>query len=388
MTFTALKTETQYAKAKATVAELMAKSDRASLDKLEVWAALIEQYERTRFELDQPTPIAAIRFRMEHGGITAKQLEPILGSRSRVSEILAGKRSLTLDMIRALHQHLGIPAASLIAPEKPEAVSKPLVPSTAAMTKLKTLGLMKAKETFETFVSRAFGPQEAMALLRKTRTERTNAKTDQAALTGWLAAVRMMSEKVKVAKPKKLAKPKDIGRAIAKLSIYADGPIRARDELAKLGIALVVLEHLPGTYLDGAAFCRPDGIRVIALTLRHDRLDNFWFTLLHELCHALTHLGDGTSLILDDLDLKSSEGIEAEADAFARDSLVPPDIWKDEVSPEWGTDDLVRVARVAGVNPAVVAGRWQFENGDYRRFAKALGRGLVRSQKWGGVDKS
>jgi len=388
VTFAALKTEAQYAKAQAIAAELIAKSDRASLDKLEVWTALIEQYERARFELGQPTPIAAIRFRMEHGGITAKQLEPILGSRSRVSEILSGKRSLTLDMIRALHRHLGIPAVSLIAPEKPEAVSKPRVPSTAAMKKLKTLGLMKAKETFETFLTRAFGPQEAMALLRKTRTERTNAKTDQAALTGWLAAVRIMSEKVAVAKPKRLAKPKDIGRAIAKLSVHGDGPIRAREELAKLGIVLVVLEHLPGTYLDGAAFCRPDGVRVIALTLRHDRLDNFWFTLLHELCHALSHLGDGTSLILDDLDLKSSDGMEAEADEFARNSLVPLDIWKAEASPDWGTDDLVRVARAAGVNSAIVAGRWQFENGDYRRFAKALGRGLVRSQNWGGAKKS
>ena len=382
MTFAAIRTETQYTQAKALVANLMTRSDKASLNKLDVWSALIAEYEHGRFELDPPTPIAAIRFRMEQGGITAKQLEPILGSKSRVSEILAGKRPLTLDMIRALHQHLKIPAASLIAPEKPEAISKPLVPAPAALAKLRTLGVIKAKETFDAFIARAFGPLGSPALLRKTRTDRTNAKTDQAALTAWLAAVKLISEGVSVETPKKMAKAATVGRTIAKLSVHSDGPVRARAELAKLGIVLIVLEHLPGTYLDGAALCRSDGIRVIALTLRHDRLDNFWFTLLHELCHALIHLGNGTSLILDDLDLKSSDAMEAEADEFARNSLVPLDLWNSEKSPDWDGDDVARVATAAGVHPAIVAGRWQHENGDYRRFAKSLGRGLVRSQDW------
>jgi len=382
MTFTALKTEQQYADAKAQVAALMARSDKASLNKIGVWTALIEQYERDRFDLCPPTPIAAIRFRMEQAGILAKQLEPILGSKSRVSEILSGKRALTLDMIRALYTHLGIPAASLIAPEKPEAVSKPQAPSAAALQKLRTFGVMRAKETFEQLIARAFGPREALGLLRKTRTERTNAKTDNAALTAWLAAVRIKSEDVAVEKPKKRAKPTDIGRTIAKLSVHGDGPVRARAELAKLGIALVVLEHLPGTYLDGAALCRFDGVKVIALTLRHDRLDNFWFTLLHELFHALAHLSEDTTLILDDLELKSSDAMEAEADEFARDSLVPLALWKAETSPDWDADNVARVATAAGVNPAIVAGRWQHEHSDYRRFAKLLGRGQVRNQDW------
>lgn len=385
MTFAAVKTEAQYAQAKALVADLITRTDKASLNKVDVWTALIAEYERGRFDLEPPTPIAAIRFRMQQGGITAKKLEPILGSKSRVSEILAGKRPLTLDMIRALHQHLKIPAASLIAPEKPEAISKPLVPAPAALSKLRSLNVMKAKETFDAYLARAFGPLGVPALLRKTRTERTNAKTDQAALTAWLAAVKLISEGVAVGKPKKMPKAPAIGRTIAKLSVHPDGPIRARAELAKLGIVLVTLEHLPGTYLDGAALCRPDGIRVIALTLRHDRLDNFWFTLLHELCHALTHLGDGTSLILDDLELKSSDAMEEEADEFARNALVPLDIWKSESSPDWDGEDVARVAKIAGVHPAIVAGRWQHENSDYRRFAKVLGRGQVRSQEWGGT---
>ena len=144
------------------------------------------------------------------------------------------------------------------------------------------------------------------------------------------------------------------------------------------------LEHLPGTYLDGAALCRSDGTPVIALTLRHDRIDNFWFTLLHELCHALKHLGKGTNLILDDLEMKGGDDIEAEADLFAQNALVPAAIWGAEVSPDLDGDDVERIAAMAGVHSAVVAGRWQRDHGDYRRFARSLGRGEVRRQFFAG----
>jgi len=71
---------------------------------------------------------------------------------------------------------------------------------------------------------------------------------------------------------------------------------------------------------DGAAICRGDGAPLIALTLRYDRLDNFWFTLLHEFAHVSCHLSGDTSVILDDLDVKGSDKIEAEADEFARNA--------------------------------------------------------------------
>jgi len=75
------------------------------------------------------------------------------------------------------------------------------------------------------------------------------------------------------------------------LSAAADGPARVADELAKAGIALVALEHLPRTFLDGATICRGEDTPVIAFTLHQDRIDNFGFTLLHELAHSILHLG-------------------------------------------------------------------------------------------------
>ena len=123
-----------------------------------------------------------------------------------------------------------------------------------------------------------------------------------------------------------------------------------------------------------------DGADIIAMTLRHDRIDNFWFTLLHEFCHVSEHLAEDTPLILDDLDLRSSEEIEEEADLFAQDALIPANIWKKYVTPEMSTEELELVAKKAKVHVAILAGRWQREHSDYRRFAKKLGRGEVRCQ--------
>ncbi len=83
---------------------------------LEIWVTLIEAYERGRYELPPPDPIAAIEYFMESRGWSRKELEPYIGNRGRVSEILNRKRPLTITMIRNLEQATGIPASILIQP--------------------------------------------------------------------------------------------------------------------------------------------------------------------------------------------------------------------------------------------------------------------------------
>jgi HTH-type transcriptional regulator / antitoxin HigA len=83
-------------------------------DRFEVLATLVEAYEARLFPIAAPDPIEAIRFRMEQGGLTVKDLVPSLGQPNRVYEVLNGKRGLTIAMIRNLHRNLGIPAESLI----------------------------------------------------------------------------------------------------------------------------------------------------------------------------------------------------------------------------------------------------------------------------------
>jgi HTH-type transcriptional regulator / antitoxin HigA len=87
----------------------------AAGNRFEVLIMLIEAYEAKHYAVTSATPIEAIKFRMEQGGLSVKDLEPMIGRSNRVYEILNGKRSLTLPMIRRLHSMLGIPAESLIA---------------------------------------------------------------------------------------------------------------------------------------------------------------------------------------------------------------------------------------------------------------------------------
>lgn len=83
-------------------------------DRLELLAKLVEDYEKERFKFKRPDPIAAIRFRMEERGLRQKDIAPMLGGKNRVSEVLAGKRPLTLAMVRALNYSLHISAELLI----------------------------------------------------------------------------------------------------------------------------------------------------------------------------------------------------------------------------------------------------------------------------------
>ena len=86
--------------------------------RFEILLTLVEAYEAKQFPVDLPDPIEAIRFRMDQEGLTAKDLEPAIGKRNRVYEVLNGKRNLTLAMVWKLHEMFGIPAESLIKPPR------------------------------------------------------------------------------------------------------------------------------------------------------------------------------------------------------------------------------------------------------------------------------
>jgi len=87
-------------------------------DRLDVLATLVDAYEAKHYPMDPPDPIEAIKFRMEQQGLTRKDLAKILGTRTRVSEVLNRRRNLSITMIRRLHEKLGIPADVLIRPTR------------------------------------------------------------------------------------------------------------------------------------------------------------------------------------------------------------------------------------------------------------------------------
>ena len=110
-----IRNEKDYERALAEVEVLWgAKAGTPKGDRLDILATLIEAYETEHYPMDPPDPIEAIKFRMEQQGLSRKDLEEILGTRTRVSEVLNRKRGLSINMIRALHEKLGISAEILI----------------------------------------------------------------------------------------------------------------------------------------------------------------------------------------------------------------------------------------------------------------------------------
>jgi HTH-type transcriptional regulator/antitoxin HigA len=114
-----LRCEADYEAALGEVEKLWgSQSGTAEGDRLDVLATLIDAYEAEHFPMDPPDPIEAIKFRMEQQGLTRKDLETIIGSRTRIAEVLSRKRGLSIAMIRRLHDKLGISADVLIRPTR------------------------------------------------------------------------------------------------------------------------------------------------------------------------------------------------------------------------------------------------------------------------------
>ncbi len=176
----------------------------------------------------------------------------------------------------------------------------------------------------------------------------------------------------------------DFLRGLVKLSMRDDGPRRALDAVKEIGIAVVVESGLPGMSVDGASFHVAQVGPVLALTLRHDRLDNFWFTLLHELGHIALHLtSPSDDVYIDSLDeaVSDEQEVEAEADAFAKDALVPRDTWLRSDARRLGSEgSVISLAKQLGIHPAIVAGRIRYERREFRIFTELAGIGGVRDQ--------
>lgn len=205
---------------------------------------------------------------------------------------------------------------------------------------------------------------------------------DDAALIAW--QIRVMSVAKRRAKLTYESGTVDSSflREVVRLSFLNDGPKLAKEFLAKNGIHLVVERHLPRTYLDGAAMRLGDDGRLVAMTLRHDRLDNFWFVLLHELCHIALHIDKGVcQAIFDNLDEKGTDKIEREANALASDSLIPKSVWRNaKLTAQSSVGDVKSFAERLRIHPAIPAGRIRYESGNFRVFSRLVGSGHVRQQ--------
>lgn len=236
-------------------------------------------------------------------------------------------------------------------------------------------------EAARDFVLAHAGRQLASAFHRKKI--RSGSAPDPYALLAWQARILALANARLDRQPVPEFTPNESWLPdLVSLSQHKNGPAQARNTLAGHGILLVIEEHLQSTYLDGAALLTDTDIPVIALTLRHDRLDNFWFTLFHELGHVFRHLAEGLRFdFFDEGDAALTDTLEREADAFALDALIPSAEWDQCLSRFVLTEEAVRIdAARLRVGASVVAGRIRKERGDYTLLNSLVGQGAVRAQ--------
>lgn len=171
---------------------------------------------------------------------------------------------------------------------------------------------------------------------------------------------------------------------LVKLSAFDDGPARAKDMLAEQGILLVIEPQIAGMRVDGAAFLI-DEHPVIGLTLRLDTVDNFWFTLMHEMGHVILHYRTGlASGFFDDFEHLEIDEMEEEANRFAQNMLIPDAVWSKSPARIAKTAEPVeRLAKQLGIAPAIIFGRLRMERQNYKIFSDKIGRGRVRKQLLG-----
>ncbi|MGH7772707.1 MAG: ImmA/IrrE family metallo-endopeptidase [Candidatus Binatia bacterium] len=359
---------------------------------LELLSLLVRDYESRQFSFPPPDPVEAIKFRMEQQGLSQRDLVPYIGSRSKVSEILSQKRPLTLSMIRALHEGLGIPAHALLPKTAPpideelkvdwsrfpirEMIKRRWI--VADTTEIPT----KGRELMEQLLSPLRGRFPLVSLYRRSEHIRSGREMDRCALTAWTIRVltRALDQPSRLTYKAGTITP-EFMRQVARLSWFQTGPILAKEFLEKHGVTVVIEPHLPRTYLDGASIMMPkENKPVIGLTLRYDRLDNFWFCLMHELVHVARHL-DVDRSFYDDFDTESKQdALEDEADKLAGDALIPANEWEQSPARKVPSPQAVqRLADQLGIHPGIVAGRIRNERKNYRLLNQLVGHGKVRS---------
>lgn len=393
--FKIIKTEKQYEEYLELVEDLIdldPEPDSENGDKLELLSLLISNYEDIHYPIDFPDPVSAIKFRMEQEGFTQKDLIPYIGSKSKVSEVLSEKRPLSLRMIRALHENLEIPYDVLLGEEGKyppennfglewdkfplsEMLKRKYIPYGGTLNQAKEI----AEELISTFLNISRIDLQEVSFCRQQI--RSHHKLDNYALLAWQSKVINNADQIKIEEFDISKLDSVFWAEFNRISLLADGPSLVVSFLNRYGINLIVERHLPKTYLDGWITWDKINNPIIALSLRYDRVDNFWFTLAHELGHLKLHFDDQEfTSIVDDLDYNSKEIIEIEADKFAQDHLIKPEIWSTELIQSPKTSIIRKYAMMNDINCAVIAGRIRKELGNYRILSNLVGNGKIRKQ--------
>lgn len=334
MTFvTSIKNSDEYDRANQHLDELIHSLEGSpEREKYRSLFMLVSEYQDIHFPFEIPDGIGMIEFRLENSNLKMSDLIPFIGSEKKVAEVMSGKRPLTVPMIRALNKHLGVDLKSLVGHEtiyEDEGIDWKKFPTNA----IRKLGWFSEHSlTDEELITQLIRYAGGLVKIprtycRKNFDARRNALTNIHSLQAWCQKV--VGDALNHAPTIRFDKTKidqDFVNTIAMFSLSEDGPRKVIEALTAAGIALVYVEQLPEMYVDSAVMKAKEGFPVIGLTLRDDRVDSFWFSVLHAVAHIWKHLSNVHYFFADDFNIKEcfcnvDWTIENEADRIAREAL-------------------------------------------------------------------
>ncbi|MGO4402195.1 helix-turn-helix transcriptional regulator [Achromobacter sp. PAB15] len=348
------------------------------------------------------TPGQRISQLLDDRGWTKRVLAVVLGiDEASVSRIIADKKSLTPLLALGLEDVFGLPAESFLEVQAKYDVavarlSTPPDPSRASRAKL--FGdfpvaemikrgwihaeSLKDTQQVEAELLRFFRAESHFEIEKLPHAAKKSDALSQVsgAQLAWLYRVRKIASEMLVPKYNDLSGR----RAVKELTTL----LRSKEEtrkvprvLAENGIRFLIVEALPSTKIDGACLWLNDHSPVVAMSMRFDRIDNFWFVLRHELEHVLRGDGKESAILEVDLDGKSCsadtdvEAMEKAANEAAAEFCVPTkklEAFIARKAPFFADRDLQGFATTLGVHPGLVAGRLQHQTGRYDRFRSYL----------------
>lgn len=291
-----------------------------------------------------------------------------------VSEIVQGRKQITPETALGLAQALGTSAEIWLALEAKYRLAEAQKGEQNDHVRRRSalFSVLPLRELFKRgWLSDTEDPEELEAEVKqflgvdslesipnlRFAARRTTTKTpDQRSVLAWIRRVELLAAEQPTEKFS-LTQLRDAMSRIVELSCCEEGVTQVPDLLNGLGIRFVIVPHLPNTYMDGAVLAK-DGAPVLALTLRYDRLDNFWFTLMHELEHLVQGHQGYRLECLDDNPEPDSE--EARADIAAAERLVPQEAlirFVSKVSPYFSRASIEAFAASIERHPSVVLGR-------------------------------
>lgn len=325
-----------------------------------------------------------IKEEIDARGWTQNDLADITGKSVRlVSEVILGKRALTPDTAQALADALGTSAQFWMNMESAYQLSKLKTDAAPVARRAKLYsffpvkemlkrGWIEATESLDVLEARftAFCGMKNLDTPPKfhsyaARRTTYNEVEQSPLLTAWLYRAKQMAQGLTVGK----FSAKSFHAAVAQLKTLMTNPEDIRQVprvLAEAGIRFILIEPFPGMKVDGVCFWLDAESPVIAMTLRFDRIDNFWFVLMHELRHVANKDGQSGSAIIDENlgaegnDAGDKPAFEVKADQEAAEAIIPAATFNDfvlRVAPLYSEQRIIGFAARIGVHPGIVVGQ-------------------------------